>query len=178
MKAPALISERLYLEPLSKKYLSIDYVNWLNNIDVHRFMEAGGNYTLEMLENYLLEVEQKEIYFWAIIVKNTHKHIGNIKIDPIVLRHGLCEYAIMMGDTDEWGKGYAKEASMTVIDYCFKVLNLRKMTLGVVEKNTAAFHLYRNLGFEEEGLYKNHGFYEGNYCDVIRMALFNKDYKI
>ena len=175
-KAPIIESERLLLEPISVKFCSNSYVGWLNDEEVYRYLETGGNHTIEMLKDFLIAAEAKDILFWAIIIKETKKHIGNIKIDPINKRHGLGEYGILMGDKTEWGKGYAKETSIAVIDYCFKQLNFRKMTLGVIEENIVAVKLYQNLGFKQEGLYVEHGIYEGKYCNVIRMALFNKQY--
>ena len=148
----------------------------MNDIDVHRYLESGGNYTMQMLRTYLKEVDQKQILFWAIKIKESGKHIGNIKIDPLNTRHGYGEYAIMMGDRTEWGKGYAKEASKLVINYCFNDLNLRKITLGVVEDNQSAVGLYEKLGFGVEGIYKYHGIYDGKFCHVLRMALFNKQF--
>src|SRR5437016_4773727 len=110
----------------------------MNDLETCRYMESGGDYTLEKLNSYLSEVEAKGyLLFWAIHLKAGDKHIGNIKIDPVNKRHGLGEYAIMMGDKTEWGKGYAREASITIIDYCFHRLNLRKITLGVVDENEA-----------------------------------------
>jgi RimJ/RimL family protein N-acetyltransferase len=154
-----------------------DYVRWLNTPEVFKYLETGGNYTIEALRNYLQSVERNpDMLFWAIHTKSNKKHIGNIKIDPINKRHGLGEYGILMGEQSEWGKGYAKEASLLIIDYCFKTLNLRKMTLGVVERNGAAVHLYKSLGFQIEGVYKKHGFYENEYHDVLRMALFNPSF--
>jgi RimJ/RimL family protein N-acetyltransferase len=79
----------------------------------------------------------------------------------------------MMGDRSEWGKGYAAEASKAVLDYCFQEAGLRKVTLGVVEENAAAVNLYKKLGFVVEGVYKKHGLYNGHYCDLLRMAIFN-----
>lgn len=173
MIAPYLESERLSYRPVSMSHLSQDYVNWLNDPEVYRYLETGGNYTIEMLNAFLEEVEKKEILFWGIHLKSNGIHIGNIKIDPINERHGIGEYGILMGRTGEWGKGYAKEASQAIIDFCFNSIKLRKMTLGVVINNVAAVNLYKKLGFRIEGHYKKHGFYEGKYCDVLRMALFN-----
>ena len=39
-----------------------------------------------------------------------------------------------------------------------------------------SYKLYQKLGFEVEGIYKKHGKYQGKYCDIIRMALFNPNY--
>ena len=160
------------------KHYSQYYVDWLNDIDVYKYLETGGNYTLGMLHEYLKEVEAKDIYFWGIHLKSDNRHIGNIKIDPVNVRHGFAEYGIMMGCKSEWGKGYAREASLKILDFCFQGLNLRKINLGVVIENTSAYKLYKNIGFEVEGIYKEHGLYQGKYCDIARMAIFNKQLRI
>ena len=173
---PNLTSERLYYKPLSLFHLHDYYVNWMNDLDVIKYLESGGNYNLELLEEYLKGIEEKpEVLFWAIHLKENDKHIGNIKIDPINKRHGLGEYGIMMGDKIEWGKGYAKEASLRILKYCFEELKLRKITLGVVFENTSAVHLYKKIGFITEGKYEKHAFHNGHYCDILRMAIFNTE---
>ena len=176
MKAPILYTSRLLLKPLSMEHLTKDYVDWLNDEAVYRYLETGSGYNITRLKKYLSEVVKKDIYFWAIHIKENNLHIGNIKIDPINQRHGLAEYGIMLGRKSEWGKGFAKEATMKVIDYCFNELNIRKITLGVVADNLSALSLYKTIGFVQEGQYKKQGYYQGKYCDVIRMALFNPSF--
>lgn len=171
-----LQSTRLKLEPLSSKFCTQKYVSWLNDLDINKFLETKGGYTLNSLNSYLENIENNNILAWAILIKENNKHIGNIKIDPINHRHGLGEYGILLGDKTEWHKGYAQEASKLVIDYCFKELNLRKINLGVVAKNVGALNLYKELGFCEEAVYKSHGKYDGEYCDVVRMFLFNENF--
>ena len=173
MKAIELESERLLYEPLSLKHLSMTYVNWMNDEMVNQYLESGGDYTFEALEAFLIEQEQKNILFWAIIIKDSKKHIGNIKIDPINFEQNSGEYGIMMGDTNEWGKGYAKEASLKIIDYCFNNLQLSSITLGVVDQNKTALKLYKNMGFKIETVISNYGVYGGVMCNSIRMAIDN-----
>ena len=60
------------------------------------------------------------------------------------------------------GKGYAKEASIAVINFCFTKLSLRKINLGVIANNAMALSLYRSLGFIEEGRFKKHELINGN----------------
>ena len=147
MKAKVLTSERLILKPLSLEHLSIDYVNWMNDTEVNKYLVSGGDYTFKDLESYLKLQEEKDILFWAIHLKETNKHIGNIKIDPIDVLKRSGEYGIMMGDKSEWRKGFAKEASHIVINYCFSEINLSAITLGVVKANSNAVNLYRQIGF-------------------------------
>jgi [ribosomal protein S5]-alanine N-acetyltransferase len=171
---PQLESQRLICKRLSLKHCTEEYVSWLNNPEVNKYLETPGGQTLGTLREYLSSVEDNpNILFWAIHLRHNSEHIGNIKIDPINSKHSLGEYGILMGDTREWGKGYAKEASRLVIDYCFNSINLRKITLGVVEKHVAAINLYKSLGFKVEGRYERHWLHEGKYLDILRMALFN-----
>lgn len=178
MKATVIESKRLIFKPISLEHLSQDYVDWMNDPDVIRYLESGGDYSLSKLENYISEIVQRDIYFWGIHTKESKLHIGNIKIDPISVKHGRGEYGILLGRKSEWGKGFAKESTIRILNYCFDVLCLRKITLGVVADNIAALQLYKKLNFKQEGVYKSHSFHNGKYCDVIRMAKFNPGFYI
>ncbi len=166
-----LESERLLFRRLSKAHISEDYVSWLNDPEVYKYLETGGNYTLDMLKDYIEEQYNKEIYFWAIHLKDSKKHIGNIKIDPIDLKNNSGEYGILLGDKENWGKGYAKEASKRIVEYCFKELSLSKITLGVIEDNVGAVNLYKKMGFTIDEIKKDIGVYNGKLCNAIRMSI-------
>jgi [ribosomal protein S5]-alanine N-acetyltransferase len=176
MKATILESERLVYKPLCLEHLSWDYVGWLNDPEVYKYLETRGGYSIEKLKEFLSEVEKKDILFWGIHLKDSLRHLGNIKIDPVNTRHGTAEYGIMMGEKSEWGKGYAKEASVIIINHCFNMLGLRKITLGVITNNVAAVQLYKKIGFITEGVLKNQSIYDGVYCDTYRMSIFNPNF--
>lgn len=168
-----LESERLVFEPLNNKHLSQSYVDWMNDKDVNKYLESGGDYTIKKLEKFLQQQEVKNILFWAIIVKETNCHIGNIKIDPIDTDKNSGEYGILMGEKLEWGKGYAKEASNRIIDFCFQELELSAITLGVIESNIRALKLYEYMGFEIYKVNRNVGIYDDVMCNSLRMIKFN-----
>lgn len=173
MKAVYLESDRLYFEPLTNQHLSEDYVNWLNDIEVNKYLEIQGNYNINNLRQFLREQEIKNILFWAIHIKEGNKHIGNIKIDPIDCDSNSGEYGIMMGDKEQWGKGFANEASERIIDYCFNNLKLSQITLGVIEHNTNAVKLYEKLGFIIYNRVNDYGIYNDTKSDSLRMIKKN-----
>lgn len=173
MKADSLETARLFLERLTLKHLSQSYVEWLNDPEVNRFLESGGDYTIEKLKKYLIEQEKKDIFFWAIFTKKDFRHIGNVKIDPINIEENSGEYGILIGEKTQWGKGYASEASLKVFQYCFEKINLSKVTLGVVENNHKARKIYEKMGFIVESVIQNTSVYDGKQSNSLRMALRN-----
>lgn len=176
-KAVNLESERLVFSALTRKHCSQFYTDWMNDNDTIRFLETGGNYTIKKLENFLIEQEQKNILFWAIHLKESNKHIGNIKIDPINYDQNSGEYGIMMGDKTFWGKGFANEASNRIIKYCFEELKLSSITLGVVEDNINAIKLYKKIGFNITKRINDSGTYDNKLCNSLRMSLHVKNCK-
>ena len=155
----------------------MNYLNWLNDLDVNKYLESGGNYTIQLLADFLIEQEQKDILFWAIHLKDSYKHIGNIKIDPINYEDNSGEYGILMEIKTNWGMGYSKEASLAIINYCFKEVKLSRITLGVIEDNINAVMLYKKIGFVIDKVKMNVGIYNNKLSNSLRMSLHVKDFK-
>lgn len=57
-------------------------------------------------------------------------HIGNIKLGPIDMRHGLGEVGFMIGAASAWGLGVASAAIAALSDIARDELALRKLTAG------------------------------------------------
>ncbi len=170
---PFLNSERLFYAKVSEEHAHDSYLSWMHDSEVNYFIETGKYpETIDSLKDYINKIPHKEVLFLAIHKKKDKKHIGNIKIDSINRIHSIAEYGILLGDKSEWGKGYAKEATITILNHCFNVLNIRKITLGVIAGNDSAINLYKKLGFEIEGQFVDHYYCNGEYRDVFRMGLF------
>jgi RimJ/RimL family protein N-acetyltransferase len=171
MKNTTLESERLIFKRVTLEHATEDYVSWINDPEVNMYLETRGNYTLDLLKSYIEEQHSKAVYFWAIHVKDSDKHIGNIKIDPINLETKSGEYGILIGDKSSWGKGYASEATKRILNYCFDELGLSKITLGVVEDNTAAVNLYKKLGFKIDEVITGTKKYNNKISNSLRMSI-------
>ena len=176
-KAINLESERLIYKALSLNHCTQEYVDWMNDDDVVKYLQSGGDYTFKKLENFLIEQEQKNILFWAIHLKESKKHIGNIKIDPIDHNKKSGEYGILMGDKKKWGKGFGKEASRRILKYCFEDLKFNEITLGVKKDNNKAVKFYKKMGFTIDEVKKDVGIYNSKLSNSLRMSLNVKNFK-
>ena len=149
MKHKILRSNRLELVPINKTHVTQNYVDWLNDEEVYKHLVTRGEYSLERLEEYIINILDNNIFMWAITTRNNNKHIGNIKMDPIDYENKTVELGILIGDKSEWGKGLAKEAINSIVEFFFNELRFDSITLGVEKENTRAISLYKNLGFDQ-----------------------------
>src|SRR3990170_8209556 len=169
MYHPFIAGKKLYLRGLERSDLAGDYFQWLNDLEVTKFMDSGvfPNTPEKMEEFYRNTALSNNNVIFAIIDIESEKHIGNIKLGPISWISRVSPLGIMIGDKDFWGKDYGYESIKLVLDYAFKRLNLHKVTLGVVEKNEAALAVYKKAGFRVEGHAKSQFYHNGGYCDSI-----------
>ncbi|MCG7383022.1 GNAT family protein [Paenibacillus sp. ACRRY] len=70
-----------------------------------------------------------------------------------------------------WGKGVMSEVARAVLHFGFMNMQLNKIEARVEPKNEASIGLLHKLGFQQEGLLRQHEFEKGRYIDL---AVFSK----
>lgn len=171
-----LESQNLIFEPLEEKHLSEEYISWLNSKEVTRY-NSHGIYpnTAYLTKEYIQSVQKnRSAIVLAIIEKEGLKHIGNCSISKIDFINSNADLSILIGDTNSWGKGYAKETFGVLIKHSFDKLNLHKVTAGTTSDNIPMQKVCIKLGMVQESHYKEHIKRDGNFYDIFTYALFNK----
>ena len=115
--------------------------------------------------------EQGDRQEFVIVERATGRSIGTIGLSNIDPRHCHAQYGILIGAIDARGKGLAFEASRLLLAYAFDKLGLQRVYLHVFANNEQALHLYRKVGFEEEGRLRQHIYKNGQFRDVVVMAI-------
>ncbi|WBO20901.1 GNAT family N-acetyltransferase [Sphingomonas abietis] len=109
--------------------------------------------------------------FFAIRATGAADIVGYIqimKIDPI---HRSASIGIRIGERADRGRGLGREALEMGIAYCWRQLNLSRISLSVFAHNDAAIALYTGMGFEREGVLRRALFIDGAWVDLVLMAL-------
>jgi RimJ/RimL family protein N-acetyltransferase len=112
---------------------------------------------------------------WAIAKPETNACLGHVGLYRIDHRVRACEFAILIGDRTQWGKGIGRQATAAVLAYGFDELNMNRIELSVLASNARAVRLYEGLGFLREGIKRQAQYRGGEYLDVILMALLRSD---
>jgi L-phenylalanine/L-methionine N-acetyltransferase len=68
------------------------------------------------------------------------------------------------------GQGIGKMLLLTAIDLADKWLNLLRLKVDVYTDNEPAIHIYKNFGFEIEGIMRCNSFRNGTYIDSYLMG--------
>jgi len=168
-----LDGERLYLREVRPSDVNENYYRWMNDPEITRYLESRFfPNSMESLREYVMtKLADKDTIFLAIILKDGHRHIGNIKLGPINWIHCVGEIGVLIGERNYWGKGYAPDAIRLVVDYAFRVLNLHKLTAGCYEENKGSIKAFQKVGFVIEGVRKQHYYCNGEFTDSILMGI-------
>ena len=148
---------------------------WVNDPDVTRYLSLylpmstvdEGNWFEAMTRRdqneKTLVIEVRDGEGWKMI-----GNCGVFGIDPV---NRLGELGIMLGEKDEWNKGYGTETMVLLLHHCFDTLNLNRAYLHVYAENMRAKRSYEKAGFVEEAVYKH-----GRYDDVIVMSVLRSEW--
>ncbi len=154
----------------------LKFVHDLNNnrrVMAYWFEEPYESF-VELEDLYLKHIhDQSERRFIAETADG--ERVGLVELVEITYIHRRAEFQIIIAP--RWqGQGYGAAVTRLAADYAFRVLNINKLYLIVSTENEQAIHLYRSVGFVEEGRLVDEFFVDGHYQDALRMYQLQKDF--
>ncbi len=106
-----------------------------------------------------------------VIRLKSREPIGTIGLIDISTRHQRAKWNLRI-HPDYWRQGYAREAIPVFLDYVFGTMNINKLMGDCFVDNIAEVNNLRKLGFEEEGVWKEHYYHKGKFRDSIQFVMF------
>ena len=105
--------------------------------------------------------------------------IGGIGLQPHRMnqRAGVGYLGVGIYDPEYVGKGYGRDAILTLLEWSFRILNLRRIALDTLATNERAIRAYRACGFVEEGRLREHEYVNGAYVDEVVMGILRSDWE-
>lgn len=177
MKGCFIKGEKIYLRPFNEGDVEKWY-QWFNDEEVTHYMDKRRfpntpEKQLEFMKQINASTADIQL---AIVHQKDDELIGTVGLHQIDFINRNADISIVIGEKKYWKKGFGKEAGALIIDHAFNMLNLHKLTAGMVEENMASYNLFVSLGFEKEGVYKEQVFLHGKYRNIVKLGLPKKEF--
>lgn len=162
--------------PLAPDHVSEAYVAGLNDRDVVRLTEARHRtWTLGDVTAYVrADALDDTVRLYGVFVDGK-RHIGNIRLSAISMRHRHCYLGYMIFDRSMWGRGYGTAAVNEACRLAFHELDLHRICADYYAVNTASARVFEKTGFTIEGVYRDHFILDGQFIDSVRVAKRRSD---
>ena len=127
--------------------------------------------SVEQEESFLDNISRKDnaIYLVSFIGE---KIVGGLNFSggsrPRIAHTGEFGVSVLK---DYWGNGIGTELIKCLIDWCKKSGAIRKVNLRVRTDNLNAIHVYKKLGFVEEGVITREFLINNKFYDTLSMGL-------
>jgi ribosomal-protein-alanine N-acetyltransferase len=174
-----LRGRRIALRPLMDADFNAQYHGWLNDPEVNAFSQRRPfPQSWEGMRSYPAHYEKnpREGFVLAVEHSESGRHVGNVALVNLQPIHRRAEVAILIGAKDMWNMGIGAEAVYLVTKHAFTEMNLEKMFAGSF--NPGFIRCVEKLGWQREGVFKEHIWSGNRYQDQVWLAQFRKDFKV
>ncbi len=155
-------------------------VQWHQNPEFLRLFDALPAYpkTEAALAQWLDDTHKAtDAFLFAVRSLDSDELIGYVELNGILWTHRVSGVSIAIGEAKQWGKGYGYEAMQLVLRFAFDELNLHRVQLTVFSYNERAIALYEKLGFQREGIHREHLQRDGRRYDMYLYGLLRSEWE-
>ena len=155
-------------------------VQWHQNPEFLRLFDALPAYpkTEAALAQWLDDTHKStDAFLFAVRSLDNDELIGYVELDGILWTHRVSGVSIAIGEAKQWGKGYGYEVMQLVLRFAFDELNLHRIQLTVFSYNERATALYEKLGFQREGVHREHLQRDGRRYDMYLYGLLRSEWE-
>lgn len=175
-----LETERLILRRFREDDAIGMYENWASDSEVTKYLtwQTHKNVadSMEIINLWIKDYHKKEVYQWAIQLKESNKIIGSISLFDVDNHNENCELGYCIGRLF-WNKGIVTEAALAVIKFAFKDVGFKRITACHDIGNPASGRVMEKCGLKYEGtlrkIIKNN---KGELVDHKYYSIIMEDY--
>jgi [ribosomal protein S5]-alanine N-acetyltransferase len=155
----------LHQPPSSMKWLGIDPITQLS--EAENLIEKYASW--RQLPNPGIR--------WGITKKNNHKIIGSCGLFKWNKGWKSCSIGYEL-TASERGEGLMKEALSAALEWGFSCMNLNRIEAQIHPENSASIKLASSLGFIQEGIMREGGYWDERFHDLLQFSLLRKDWNL
>lgn len=157
------------LRPLQKTDLQL-VLEWRNSPRIRAVMFSDQIITPEEHEAWF-ERQHKQQNYSSLVFEMNHHPVGIVCFTDLDTKNKKCQWGFYLG-VEGLPKGSGLCMGILGLRYGFEFLEMHKIIGEVLTFNTPSINFHKKLGFLEEGLFQKHIMKNGQYQDVLSLAMF------
>jgi hypothetical protein len=153
-------------------------MRWRMSPEVTRYMYTDPQLTLEQQRQWFERIRRSERdRVWIIEAGEPLRGVGVLSLSAIDPVNRRCSWAYYLGEMSARGAGLARTLELNVYAYVFDRLGLNKLCCEVLAFNDRVVALHEKFGSRVEGTLRQHVCKNGEYHDVVCMAMLRSDWE-
>lgn len=174
---PILKGQKITLRPIVANDARAMFAS-LNDKESMYLTGTQQSFTLEQVEAFCARVfEDDGRVDYAVTLPDDLAYLGEVVLNDIDWTNKSAHFRIAMASPKSRDKGFGSEATKLLLEHAFNTLKLHRIALEVFDFNPRAQHVYKKLGFVQEGVLRDVLLWEDKYHNAIQMALLAPDYR-
>lgn len=178
MAFPTLESSRLILREITDADAS-DLFDFFSDAEVMRYYDGAPMTDLsqasKLIERFRHWLAQGSGIRWGITLRESNTIIGTCGI----FARNKAYFSATLGyelSKKYWRQGYMTEAVTQILGYGFSELNINRIEAMTDPNNVASIRSLKKLGFSEEGLLRQNGFWNGKFHDSRCFSMLKEEW--
>jgi RimJ/RimL family protein N-acetyltransferase len=174
VSVPVLRGREVTLRPVE----DVDHpliLRWQNDPDVWWWMDYERTFTLEDVHES--EARAKVEGHPFLIEAPGERPIGRIGLNQFSARDETCSLYVFVGEREDWGRGYGRDAIVTVLAWGFGAFGLHLVQLWGLATNDRAMRAYHRIGFAVDGTLRERSLKsDGNRYDRTILSITRSEF--
>jgi RimJ/RimL family protein N-acetyltransferase len=172
--------EKIHLTPLDPANAET-VRHWVLDPEVNRWMLSGHEPITPEEELYFFAESLRlaktgTAYRFEIHANEDGALLGICGLENVDSLHRHGDAGIFIAPPERWSKGFGADALRTLLVVAFAELGLHRVSIGVFGENARARELYERLGFTEVGRDREAYLLEGEYRDLVRLDILDREW--
>ena len=165
------------LRPLCRRTDFDLCVRGMNDPEVNQFLTRYLPLSEAEEEKWFERLAQSRDEILLAIEAPGGHYIGNLSLFSINWKNRTAMFGVSIFAKEYWSRGYGADAAMTMFDYAFNRLNLRKINSYFLAFNERSRRLHVALGMKQEGVRRKEDYFNGEYHDELLFGVFREEWE-
>jgi UDP-4-amino-4,6-dideoxy-N-acetyl-beta-L-altrosamine N-acetyltransferase len=149
---------------------------WRTLPEVADFMYTDHEITLDEHRRWFCRIRTDSSCIYQIIELDG-EGVGVVYITGIDRKNRRCSWGFYLASPAVRGRGVGSFVEYSVLEHVFSTLGLNKLCCEVFTSNKAVIRMHESFGFRREGVYRQHIFKQGEFHEVVALAILAEEWK-